>query len=237
MRFARSLTLGLLGFACPGLPLFAAEFWDTKAPSEWNEKEIQRLVTKSPWARQGRAIQRISAAPDASRPSDNSDGPSRGIQLDQRPPEIPVAATTPTLPVTLRWITAAPLKQIQVRAKYGKDTDSNPEAKKALEQKPTIYMISVAGLSGFVVGGRDGSSAKSSIMASATLTARGRQLKALGVELLPVGPNVDVLIGFPRNPEITLADEEVEFSAQIGELEVRYKFKLKDMVYKGQLEL
>ncbi len=34
------------------LPLFAAaDFWNRKKPSEWSEKEVQTLLTKSPWAK------------------------------------------------------------------------------------------------------------------------------------------------------------------------------------------
>ena len=34
------------------LPLFAAaDFWNKKKPSEWSEKEVQALLTKSPWAK------------------------------------------------------------------------------------------------------------------------------------------------------------------------------------------
>ena len=44
---------------------------------------------------------------------------------------------------------------------------------------------------------------------------------------------------FPRTGsyEITLADKKVEFVAQVGSLKVKRKFKLKDMIYNGKLEL
>lgn len=41
-------TLATRGFA-PG------EFWNDKQPSEWSEKDIQHLLTKSPWAKEATA--------------------------------------------------------------------------------------------------------------------------------------------------------------------------------------
>jgi len=42
---------------------------------------------------------------------------------------------------------------------------------------------------------------------------------------------------FPKSDAITLEDKDVEFATRIGPLEVKRKFKLKDMVYQGQLSL
>lgn len=39
-----------------GVLLFlAAPFWETKAPAEWTEDELQRLLTNSPWAQMAEA--------------------------------------------------------------------------------------------------------------------------------------------------------------------------------------
>ena len=39
------------------LPLDAAtdDFWNKKAPADWTNEEIDRLITKSPWAKQVKA--------------------------------------------------------------------------------------------------------------------------------------------------------------------------------------
>ena len=44
---------GILLFAA-SLPLYAgdAEFWNRKAPSQWSSDEVDRLITKSPWAKE-----------------------------------------------------------------------------------------------------------------------------------------------------------------------------------------
>ncbi|MEQ1949216.1 MAG: hypothetical protein ABL995_18630, partial [Bryobacteraceae bacterium] len=40
--------------ATMALPILGAskEFWDTKSPSEWSSAEIDRMLTKSPWAKE-----------------------------------------------------------------------------------------------------------------------------------------------------------------------------------------
>jgi hypothetical protein len=57
----------------------------------------------------------------------------------------------------------------------------------------------------------------------------------------PWSAAVEVYLVFPRgqkgNDVITLADKKVEFVTQIGSLNVKKKFKLKNMVYNGELEL
>ena len=52
---------------------------------------------------------------------------------------------------------------------------------------------------------------------------------------------VELYVSFPRGQKsshvITLVDKKVEFVMRIGSLKVKRKFKLKDMVYNGKLEL
>ncbi len=43
-----ALALGS-GFVAWGLP--PGDFWNDKQPGEWAEKDVQRLLTKSPWAK------------------------------------------------------------------------------------------------------------------------------------------------------------------------------------------
>jgi len=43
---------GVIALISASAVLLAGEFWQDKQPSDWTEKEIQRLVTKSPWAKE-----------------------------------------------------------------------------------------------------------------------------------------------------------------------------------------
>ena len=51
------------------------------------------------------------------------------------------------------------------------------------------------------------------------------------------GETVTLRYHFPRDYEITLEDKDVEFITRLGQVEVKQKFKLEDMVFSGQLAL
>ncbi len=125
-----------------------------------------------------------------------------------------------------------------MRAKYGKEVATSPEAQKFVAQEPMLYVISVAGLPGSIASVGGGDQVKQIAARASILAAKGKEpLRPVAVEFLPDGSAVDVLVGFPRTLPFTLEDQEVEFSAQIGAAAVKYKFKLKDMVVRGKLEL
>ncbi len=125
-----------------------------------------------------------------------------------------------------------------MRGKYGKEAGTSPEAQKFLDTKPTLYIVAVAGIPGFFVSINGGDRAKEDIVKSTTLTPKGKDsLKPIAVQLVPNSGNVDVILGFERKPEIALEDQEVELSSVIGNVTVKYKFKLKDMTLKDKLEL
>jgi hypothetical protein len=51
------------------------------------------------------------------------------------------------------------------------------------------------------------------------------------------GRNLDIVLMFDKTEPIRLEDNEVEVDAKLGAFEVKKKFKLKDMVVNGKLEL
>jgi hypothetical protein len=255
-RFA----LFLFSIICslPG-PLHAAEFWETKPFPEWSDKELQRMMINSPWSKQisvpmdspeaarRRAQARneplASGLPDPSNTPDPTapDGArgGRGGALSGGNMDNPTAAPNiPLIPISIRWISALPIKQAQMRAKYGKEAATSPEAQKFLGQKPTLYILAIAGIPGLLVSAGGGDRTREEMSKSTSLTVKGKEpFRPAAVQFVPNGGNVDVIVGFERTSEITLDDQEVEFSSLIGSVTVKYKFKLKDMAIKGKLEL
>ena len=51
------------------------------------------------------------------------------------------------------------------------------------------------------------------------------------------GRSIRVMYWFPKIDEITLDDKDVEFVSKLGGIDIKKKFKLKDMVFGDQLEL
>ena len=62
----------LLAAACLPLRASVDEFWNKKAPTEWTAQEIDRLITKSPWAKTVKA----TYAPGSMNAPDSGDIPA-----------------------------------------------------------------------------------------------------------------------------------------------------------------
>jgi hypothetical protein len=231
--------------------LWAADFWESKPFTDWSDKELRRMMTNSPWARQTNTVMtnarpsppladsQVSGFPgaDGSLIRDANLGRVGGTGAGPAitPPDAPFEQG---LPVMIRWQTALPLRQAQMRAKYGKEAATAPGAKKILDQDPARYVISVTGIPGALVtlGGTE--NAKHSIQDQTTLTARGKPaLHPDAVEFVSGGDNVEVLLGFPKTSPFTPADQEIDLVSHIGTADVKYRFRLKDMVVHGKLEL
>jgi hypothetical protein len=109
------------------------------------------------------------------------------------------------------WQSALPARQAALKMKLSPTVD----------REPGEYVIAVARLP----RGR---------AAEATLTVKGRPaLHSSGTGVSEFG----LYFSFPMSAPLSLDDKDVEFAAQIGALNVRTKFHLKDMVYGGKLEL
>jgi hypothetical protein len=231
--------------------LWAADFWESKPFTDWSDKELRRVETNSPWARQTNTLM-TNARPNLP-PADapvsgfpNVDGPlSRDPNVGRvgGPGAAPaiIAPDSPIeqgLPVMIRWQTALPLRQAQMRGKYGKEAATAPGAKRILDQDPTVYVISVTGIPDSLVMLGGAETAKHSIQDQTTLTARGKlALHPSAVEFVSAGGSVDILLAFPKTSPFTLADQEIDFASHIGTADVKYRFRLKDMVVHGKLEL
>jgi len=233
--------------------LWATDVWEAKPFQNWTQKDVLKIFNNSPWARQARAVigsttpaaEGRSGQPPIGDASSNDSGVPKGREpggagrmgsapsdFDQGPQsQVGVA-------VIVRWQSALPLRQAQMLGKYGDRVAISPEAQKFLTDEPSIYVVAISGLAGAIVSAGGGDQARQSIAEKSTLTVRGKQpLHPIAVDFLPIGSTVDVLIGFPRAMRITLEDQEVELASEIGRATVRYKFKLKDMVVRGKLEL
>ena len=240
----------VLSAALAPAALWAADAWETKPFQNWTQKDVQKLFNNSPWARQARALI-VSTTPQApgrsavGDASSNDSGVPKGREpggagrLGSAPSDVDQGPQSQVgVPVIVRWQSALPLRQAQMLGKYGDNVAVSPEAQKFLTDEPAIYVVAISGLAGSIVSAGSGDQARQNIAERSTLTVRGKlPLHPIDVDFLAVGSTVDVLIGFPRSTRITLEDQEVELACEIGRATVRYKFKLKDMVVRGKLEL
>jgi len=283
----------LLASLAGALPLRAADPW-TKPPNTWTEKDIQRILTDSPWARQvsitlssgmapgggGRRGGRGGGGPLGGGMPDASIGAgSEGVGgmggtggMGGRPGmgEGMGGTMAPSITFQIRWQSAKPIKIATVRARMGAEAETSPQAREFVEREEPDYVIAVIGPplgpaeAGGMRPGRPGVSgqlpADPGPAGAGTRPGAGRggdsaqwmaalkentwlawkeheKLHPSSVTLPPDGQRGVLIFHFPKDHPIELEDKEVEFCTRRGPIEVKKKFRLKDMVYEGKLSL
>jgi hypothetical protein len=215
----------------------AADFWQAKPYTEWTDKDLQKMITNSPWAKSFSPPAPAGGPGDsgASTPLSEGGGRGRGGGVPFGGPAAADSSTAPT--IYARWQSALPVKQAFVRLKYGAEAATSPDAKQLLDRPETNYEIVVSGpLKSMLRGDTD--TLKLSLMESSSLTSKGKgPVKPSDVQIALSRDSNDMVLHFPRTTPFTADDKEVEFETKFGDLVLRYKFKVKDMVFNGKLEM
>jgi hypothetical protein len=238
------------------LSLWAADSWQSKPAAQWNDKEVQKILTNSPWAKTisvsaGGLMDSDSAVGRGRRGFGGDDSPPRPGGADQMPgggvgtpggnvpsrgTENMDTQTASSMPLTVVWESALPVKLALARRKYGAEADTSPEAKKYLEEDRG-YLIAVAGLPEALVQAGT-ARGKPALLQQTSLSVKGQPpVHPSDVEVEPPGKTSEVVFTFPKTTSFRSDDKDVEFSTQFGAVAVRYRFHLKDMLYQGKLEL
>jgi hypothetical protein len=237
--------------------LFAADIWQTKPFTEWTDKDLQKIMNNSPWAHSftlptgggpssfdtasgggGRGGRGGGGADQDSAPAPISETSGRsGRGGGGGGPAVPSSAGGVALEIVARWQSALPLKQALVRLKYGAEGVSSADAKEVLDRTETTYVITLTGPLGAVLKGTP-DNLKAGLMDVTTLSAHGKapiKPTELQVNMSPKGQ--EVIFAFPRTTPFTVDDKEIDLTTKLGVLPVKYKFKPKEMVFNGKLEL
>ena len=130
-----------------------------------------------------------------------------------------------------------PLKQALVRAQIGLDAPIPPDDQQLLDKEEQFYTVSIVGLPQQFAALRQ---MKDAVQASTMLKRKNQE---------PIAPadigffreseqTMQIVYQFPKTDAITLDDKEVEFITKLGpDNDIKKKFKLKDMIFDGQLAL
>jgi hypothetical protein len=210
--------------------LAAAEFWEAKPFLQWSDREVEKVLTDSPWT----ALVAIPLPNRGPVPSADAGGGGRGGGGEggggRGGGDFGPAAQRVRL--TISWRSALPLREAIARQQAGKTGTIAPDVQAKLEHDDDHYWVAIQGLppqytrpgpnnslQGFLR--RGGKPAIGATQGAAQMTRGGALL----------------LVGFPRTDPITLEDNDVEFDVKLGPLEIKKKFKLKDMLFAGKLAL
>jgi len=232
-------TIGLLlVFA---LYMLAADFWK-KPFMEWSDKDLAKMMTDSPWAKSA-SVSMGGRPPSAGGPDGGGGfghgglpgGPQGGGGSEIGPGAQGMSG--PSFEVVARWQTALPIREAFVRLKYGAEADKSADANKILAEQERPYEIVLSGPLGAFLPGKPEDSARALSEVSLLSSRKTGAIKPSQIEVGKPGRSMDVLFVFPRSMPFTNDDQEVEFTTKLGQSNLRYKFKLKDMVFDGKLEL
>lgn len=227
----KKLALAVASTVAMTAVLCGADFWTKKSYTQWTDDEARKIVTSSPWAWQ-----------------------------------TALGNAEPSPIVTLLWQSALPVKRALYGSSESFDQGSKalldrvePYYLLHLSGVPNSYrdktdVDKLKAATTLKVKGREPlHPAEVQIFQAAPtpLTTQGppvpleihklviiqKNFQAAGSAPVMVSQSIDVYFGFPKTTEFKVEDQEIEFETNIGGLQWKRKFKLKDMVYEGKLEL
>jgi hypothetical protein len=215
--------------------------WKDKDPQDWDEKDVQKILTDSPWSKPfqigsaanssaastitpvGSAAHTDSATVDPIR-GGNPSSPSSG----NLPPGV-----GPVMKFTVSWRSSRTVREALLREK--ELSGSLPDqARKDLAAKYDAYQISISGanLRLFEKEGAENLKAHSYLMPKNS-KEKISPAKVI-VQTRQDGSVVTILFDFPQKtasgePTIATAEKSVEFSAKAGGLPLKVTFDISKM--------
>ena len=236
------------------LPSFAEDFWKTKPYTEWTEKELKKMLTNSPWAKEVAAgMQPSGGGGGMSKGGGGRKGGGGGGGGMGGGGEAGGegggggggmgggggggGGGAPALMAKIRWQTALPVKQALMKMKFGAEAATSTQAQQLLTSTDDVYLIVVEGLPQRMA--QMGGARLQENLKKSTMLKRGDKAPILPtqIEVGVADKMVLVYYAFPKTDAIVLEDKDVEFISKVGPMEFKKKFKLADMVMGGKLTL
>jgi len=224
-RAAIYLAASLAIYTVGSATIAAADFWTIRPFTEWTDKEARSIFEGSPWA----ALVSVPLPPAGPVPSGDVAAGGRG---GGRGGDDSFGPGPRRVRITISWRSALPVKQAIVRTQLKAGGAPTADQQTFLAQAEQYYVIAIQGVPPQYVRPGNGATVESFLRRNGKTPIAAEQASSQ-----PSAGGATLLIGFPRTDGITLEDGEVEFVAKFDGLEVKRKFKLKDMLFDGTLAL
>jgi hypothetical protein len=236
----RNTLLAAFGFSGALALLLAADlfgaimdFWDQKDPNDWTADQMQEMLTRSPWAKPA-SVSFFNNGPGGygagigGRAGAGLGGTGRTGQRSSAAGGAPSqSASDPgTFRAIVRWESSKPVQAAE-KSRPG-DGDSG------------FYILALIGDIPDFAQPDDEETAQAREQRVAMLREFTKLERKGGspIYLERLEPSATgTLFYFSRFDPITPANKEITFQTKMGPLEIKAKFTLKDMMYKGKLEL
>ncbi len=227
---------GVLALTVLVASAWGAGFWDKKHFTQWTEKEVQRTLNNSPWAKSVKIP--LAAATAGGLPSGGGGGgrgrggapgaggggglPGGGGGGGRRGggggagAGMPTASQ-PSLDLLIRFNDALPVRHANVKQRLGESDEITPEFQNYIDSEATHYVVAVAFRSQRTTQmlGRFGANPER-LIGTAKLRRKGKDdIVPEKVEVL-TEPFAIFLYYFPRTDPIEVADKAVEFAMRLA---------------------
>ena len=217
------------------------DFWSKKAYTEWTREEVQKIKNNSPWAKEVTVSLNAPSAPNV------GGEPNGTINIDDgggaRPEGGAIGGASgggrgrggagqQSTTMVIEWRSSLPLKEALFRGRLLAGDESLDA--KTLDTAETKYVIVISGVPANI--GR--AAQQSEVAQQSTLKIDKKDpIHPMAAHFEPHGQTMEIFLAFPRTKPIVLEDNEVEVIVKLGTFDAKKKFKLKDMVFNGKLEL
>ncbi|MBV9759851.1 MAG: hypothetical protein JO340_04735 [Acidobacteriaceae bacterium] len=197
-------------------------------------------VSSPPAASLGNPANTTSGANMSNPAVGGSTGPAepttpRNVSTAPTPSAVSPNTGAPAAPqvLTVIWASAAPIRLAVLKLRAGANKPTEDQIAHASATRPN-YVIAVVGLPA-----PDGGSDPKALAQNAYLHLKGRAAqRAADSDYRRIGNSDVYFFHFPRAAmAISTADHEVEFKMSMGQIEVKKKFDIGEMMYRGQLAL
>jgi hypothetical protein len=230
----RNALLAAFGLPAALRPVRAAAkpFWEEKDPKDWTSAEVEQMLTQSPWATPAHISVFSGPGGESGLPRSDPFGNNRTARASGRGGNArgggraaaPSEASVGKFHAVARWESARPISSA---------------SKTRNEDASRFYILALIGDLPDLAGSDDDDPAarqqRGQMMREATRLERKGESPIYLDRLQPVTGGD--LFYFSRLEPIKASNKELTFTTRLGPLEIKAKFALKDMLYRGKLEL
>lgn len=220
--------------------LLAADFWTEKDFTSWSDKEVEKMLTDSPWAKEATIVMGgLTAGRDFPvRVDPNGLGGNLPDPIPGRECGGEQFQRIRRVKATVTWTSALPIKLALVRRLIRMDEPIPAEDQELLTRDDPFYTVAVVGLPAPFYALEPMLDA----VKAQTMLRRGDKapIAPANVQLFRNEADQSVLVEFkfPKTEALTMDDADVEFVTTLGTTnEIRERFKLDEMVFADQLAL
>jgi hypothetical protein len=219
---------------------------DERSFPNWTPEFVDQMLTESAWAKASTVsfeLQPVRQFTGSSFAQIELPGGTRfpGSRPKTAPQTWPsgggASSVRTEIYLTTRWSSALPVRQALALQEFGEDGLQSDKAVELLTRREPEYVLEVAGFPAIMI--RQGAKRfEAELLKTARLIVPDRKpILAASAHVPEYGTHLVATLRFPRLTDLTAKDGTIELYTASGSIKLQQRFKLKQMIYEGNLEL